>query len=72
MKRIVVQYHASRRVVTIVWIESVCSLRYQPMNVKARAMENPMVVVLRLTPWPSTRLSVISVPAMEMSTTTSQ
>ncbi len=56
----------------IEWIESVRSLRYQAAKVATSRIEKAIVVVSRLTPMLSTRLSVISVPTMLIRTTASQ
>jgi hypothetical protein len=49
VKRIVSQYHASRRAVSMLWIDSVRSLAYQPAKTIARTMEKTTVVVTRET-----------------------
>ena len=56
----------------MVWMESVFSLAYQTPNATASAMLKAIVVVSSGTPKLSTRLSVISVPTMLISTTASQ
>ena len=66
------QYHPSRRLVRIEWIDRVCSLAYQAAKVPARAMVKPTAVTISGTPKLSTRLSVTRVPTTEISTTASQ
>ena len=58
--------------VTIVWIESVPSLRYHAANVAASRIVNTAVLSTRETLKRSVRLSVISVPKTLMNTTASQ
>ncbi|TDO51768.1 hypothetical protein EV643_103507 [Kribbella sp. VKM Ac-2527] len=72
MNRIASQYHACRRTMTMLWIERVRSAPYQSANVTASAAANTAVVSSSGTPIESVRLSVIKVPATDVSTTTGQ
>ena len=56
----------------MVWIDSVRSAWNHSQKVSASATAKTTVVVTRLTPKLSTRLSVTSVPTIEISTTASQ
>jgi len=56
-------------VVKMEWIDSVFSLAYQRANVASRARPNKAVVVSSAPPKLSTRLSVMRVPTMLISTT---
>ena len=56
----------------MVWTERVRSTAYQTANTTARAALKTIVVVSSGTPALSTRLSVIRVPTMLISTTASQ
>src|SRR3954471_16778595 len=66
------QYHASRGVVTIVWIDRVCSRAYQSENTTASRPAKTVVLIHNGTLCPSVRLSVRRVPTTLIRTTLSQ
>src|SRR3954470_1409956 len=69
--RTVNQYHASRGVVTIVWIDRVRSRAYQIEKTTARSTEKTVVLIQSGTLCPSVRLSVSRVPTTLIRTTES-
>src|SRR6201989_3693217 len=66
------QYHASRGVVTMVWIDRVRSRAYQSEKTTASSTEKTVVLIHSGTLCPSVRLSVSRVPTTLIRTTLSQ
>src|SRR4051812_16830651 len=66
------QYHASREVVLIEWIERVPSRAYQAAKTQASNTAKTVELSQSGTPRASVRLSVSSVPTTLISTTASQ